>query len=263
MNEAVERAHVDGVLTAASLMVAAPAAGDAIERARRLPRLAVGLHLTLLEAAPAAPGALIPALLGPTGLLRTDMVALSIEIAARADVRRQLAFEIAAQFDAFAATGLPCDHVNAHKHFHVHPVIAAMVMREARARGIDCLRAPCEPTVVLRAIEPRTRPAPVVDRLAADWLRLRLRRAGFRTPDHVFGLAWTGAMTSDRVAGLLRRLPEGTCEIYSHPATSAGWPGAAPGYRFADELAALLGSEARQAMADGEVASGGYRAMLV
>jgi predicted glycoside hydrolase/deacetylase ChbG (UPF0249 family) len=37
VNEAVERAHLHGVLTAASLMVAAPAARDAVARARRLP----------------------------------------------------------------------------------------------------------------------------------------------------------------------------------------------------------------------------------
>ena len=45
VNEAVERAHTDGILTAASLMVGAPAARDAIARARSLPRLRVGLHL--------------------------------------------------------------------------------------------------------------------------------------------------------------------------------------------------------------------------
>ena len=45
VNEAVERAHTDGVLTHASLMVAGPAAADAVARARRLPGLRVGLHL--------------------------------------------------------------------------------------------------------------------------------------------------------------------------------------------------------------------------
>jgi len=46
VNDAVEAAHRDGVLTAASLMVAAPAARDAVERARRLPSLRVGLQAT-------------------------------------------------------------------------------------------------------------------------------------------------------------------------------------------------------------------------
>ncbi|WP_297836130.1 ChbG/HpnK family deacetylase, partial [Pseudomonas sp.] len=42
VNQAVEQAYRSGVLRAASLMVAAPAAADAVERARRMPGLAVG-----------------------------------------------------------------------------------------------------------------------------------------------------------------------------------------------------------------------------
>ena len=44
VNEAVEQAHREGILTAASLMVSAPAAADAVARARRLPSLRVGLQ---------------------------------------------------------------------------------------------------------------------------------------------------------------------------------------------------------------------------
>ena len=52
INEAVEQAFTGGVLTAASLMVGQPASGDAVERARRLPGLRVGLHVTLTGARP-------------------------------------------------------------------------------------------------------------------------------------------------------------------------------------------------------------------
>jgi len=55
VNEAVESAHRDGILTAASLMVAEPAARDAVERARRLPQLAVGLHLVVVDGRPVSP----------------------------------------------------------------------------------------------------------------------------------------------------------------------------------------------------------------
>ena len=43
------RRIADGILTAASLMVSAPAAADAVARARRMPTLRVGLHLVLVE----------------------------------------------------------------------------------------------------------------------------------------------------------------------------------------------------------------------
>ncbi|MFZ1099115.1 MAG: ChbG/HpnK family deacetylase, partial [Steroidobacteraceae bacterium] len=44
VNDAVEIGHRRGILTAASLMIGAPAAADAVARARRLPTLRVGLH---------------------------------------------------------------------------------------------------------------------------------------------------------------------------------------------------------------------------
>jgi hypothetical protein len=92
---------------------------------------------------------------------------------------------------------------------------------------------------VLAQIEPGTR-GPASERFLARWLSLRARRAGLRAPDQVFGLAWSGAMSASRVAGLLGHLEPGTTEIYLHPATSDEFVGSAPGYRYADELAALL-----------------------
>ena len=47
-------------------------------------------------------------------------------------------------------------------------------------------------------------------------------------------------MTKSRMAGLLAHLPDGLTEIYFHPATSNSFSGAAPGYRYTDELAALV-----------------------
>jgi hypothetical protein len=68
----------------------------------------------------------------------------------------------------------------------------------------------------------------------------RVRRAGLRSPDSVFGLAWSGAMSAARLDGLLRHLPVGSTEIYLHPATRDGFTGCAPGYRYTDEFAALI-----------------------
>jgi predicted glycoside hydrolase/deacetylase ChbG (UPF0249 family) len=65
VNEAVERAHVDGILTAASLMVAGEGAADAVERAKRLPNLGVGLHVVLVDGQPMLPPEQIPRWSGP------------------------------------------------------------------------------------------------------------------------------------------------------------------------------------------------------
>ncbi len=234
-------------------MVAGHAAADAVERARRLPGLGVGLHLVLVEGRPMLPPDQVPGLVDSSGHFRTDMVASAIDMTFRPAVRRQLLAEIEAQFAAFAATGLPLDHVNAHKHFHLHPVIAGAVLNIGKRYGMKAMRAPVEPREVLERIEPgKARRDP-----AGPWaklLRRRLRRAGMAVPDQVFGLAWTGAMTADRVAALIATLPEGVSELYTHPATHGGWPGAATGYRYADEAAALTDPAVRQAAAGTQIA---------
>jgi hypothetical protein len=77
-------------------------------------------------------------------------------------------------------------------------------------------------------------------------------------PDQAFGLRWSGAMTTPRLAGLIRALPPGLSEIYLHPATRGGYPGSAPGYLYAEELAALISAESRQALAAAGVVRGGF-----
>jgi hypothetical protein len=74
----------------------------------------------------------------------------------------------------------------------------------------------------------------------------------------VFGLAWSGAFTRERVEAVLDRLPEGSTELYFHPATRGGFPGAAPGYRHADELAALTAPSVRQRAARPDIRRIGY-----
>jgi hopanoid biosynthesis associated protein HpnK len=253
VNAAIEAAHRDGVLTAASLMVGEPAMAEGVALARRNPGLAVGLHLTLTDGTPTLPPERIPALVQPNGRFRDDMAGLGLVLAVSAAARAQLRAEIAAQFAAFRATGLACDHLNAHKHFHLHPVIAGFAFAEAARHGIRAVRIPWEPPALVpgagRALYPLTR---LLRRLAA--------RHGLRAPDRVVGLRWSGAFTADRLAGILPRLPAGVTEVYLHPATAGGFPGAAPGYRYAEELAALLDPRVRAAAA--RFPTGGYTAML-
>jgi hopanoid biosynthesis associated protein HpnK len=250
VNEAVEQAHRDGILTAASLMVSAPAAADAVARARRLPSLRVGLHLVMVEAWPTLPPSALSDLVGADGLIRSDMGRLGLDLALKASARRQLAAEIEAQFQAYRATGLPLDHVNAHKHFHVHPLIAGLVLAAGKRHGMRALRVPRETRAVLRAAEPGADPKAALD--SAPWaalLAVRARQAGLLIPDRTLGLAWSGAMTPARVAGLLRHLPDGLTELYTHPATGGGFPGEAPGYAYPAERDALIAPETLAAAA--------------
>ena len=240
VNDAVEETHRGGILTAASLMVAAPFAADAVARAKAMPGLRVGLHLVLVDGKPILPPATVPDLVDASGNFRNDMARAGASMFFRRKVAAQLEHEIAAQFEAFRATGLRLDHVNAHKHFHLHPTIASLMLKIGRDFGVKAARVPLEPRKVLRRIEPL--PASGVSLITAPFarhLRRRFARAGIGSPAQVFGLAWSGAMTAPRLRGLIENLPDGLSEIYLHPATG-DYPGSAPGYAYAAERAALL-----------------------
>ncbi len=220
-----------------------------------MPGLHVGLHLVVIEGP-----AILPSPIAPGGQFGSDQLRLGIDYFFRPAVRRRLRAEIAAQFAAFAATGLRLDHANAHKHMHLHPTVGRMLIEEGRPHGLRAIRVPAEPPDVM---QPWNGPPDFGTRALHRWtglLRRQARRAGLVTNDHVFGLSWTGHMTADRVLPLLRQLPSGLSEIYFHPATEAD---AAirtlmPTYEHAAELAALTDPAVKAALAEGGLAPATY-----
>jgi chitin disaccharide deacetylase len=258
VNDAVEAAHRGGILTAASLMVAAPAAADAIARARCLPSLRVGLHLVLLEGRPVLPPSALPHLTNDDGVFPTSPAALGMVIACSRAARRELAAEITAQFAAFRDSGLPLDHCNAHKHFHLHPLVGELIAAIGGRFDLRAVRLPLEPAAVLRKVARGgyTAAAAITVPFAMA-LRRRLATAGLATADRVFGLRWSGHMTRERLAPLIRHLPDGVSEIYLHPATGP-YPGSARGYRYREEFEALVAPEVIAACRDSRVRLGGF-----
>jgi hopanoid biosynthesis associated protein HpnK len=250
VNEAVESAHRGGVLTAASLMVGAAAVQDAAQRARALPGLRVGLHLTLADGHSVLPRPQIPDLVDADQRFHDNMVGAGWRFFALPGVRTQLAAEIRAQFAAFARLGLTLDHLDAHKHFHLHPTVLSLALAIGRDFGLRAVRVPAEPRLLLT-------------RLLSPWLalmRARLRRAGMACNDQLYGLAASGAMNEARLLKILAALPPGVSEIYLHPAMLSGSAITASmsDYRHRDELEALLSPAVRAALTDPGMRLGGY-----
>ncbi len=245
INEAVEDAHVNGILTAASLMVTGDAVDDAVERARRLPGLSVGLHVTLVDGRPALPPAVIPDLVEADGRFTHRLVALGTLIYLDRRVRRQVTAELRAQFERFRATGLPLGHIDAHHHYHLHPTVFDLVLELAVEFGVPAIRVPWEPPL----ISWRAHRDGAGRRLAnglfhlrrAQRMRRRARKAGLITNDRVFGVNDSGAMDVQRLGAFLAALPDGLSEVYCHPATR-GWDERPmpPRYRCVDEYQALI-----------------------
>lgn len=240
VNRAVLRAHREGVLSSASLMAGGAAALDAVAVARACPGLRVGLHLVLADGAAVLPPRLIPDLVDTSGRFGARMVNDGFRFFLLPRVRRQLAAEIRAQFEAFAATGLVLDHVNAHKHFHLHPTVLSLILGIGRDFGLRAVRLPYEDGL------------PAWLRPWLLLLRARLRAAGIAHNDYLVGLRLSGRFDEDALLAALQRLPPaGVGELYLHPALESGAAIAASmaGYRHADEFAALVSPRVAQARA--------------
>lgn len=232
VNEAIERAHSEGILSTTSLMVGGAAAGDAVQRARRLPELKVGLHLVVSRDRSVLSPAEIPDLVDGQGRFADNLVRAGVRYYFRPAVRSQLEHEVRAQFEAFRRTGLPLDHVNAHNHMHLHPTVLGLILEVGREYGLDAVRVPHEPFLPSwRATRERFLGRLLGSVFLTPWLALmrrRLRRAGVHCNDYVFGLNDSGRMVTDRVLGYMAHLPEGVSEIYFHPAVSGSTEDDAP-----------------------------------
>jgi hopanoid biosynthesis associated protein HpnK len=245
VNEAVERAHREGVVRTASLMVGAPAAADAIARARRLPDLHVGLHLVLVSGRALLPPERIPLLVDRDGAFSSDQARAGVRYFFTPGIRAQLEAEIRAQFAAFAETGLRLDHVNAHRHMHVHPTVFGMLLRIGREYGAPPIRIPREPSAPWWLL---------------PWLALmsaRARAAGVAHNRYILGMHDTGAMRRERLLAHLRALPPGVTELYFHAAT-AHWDGIDPAlahYALEEEFAALIDPEVVAAVRAPQIAA--------
>ena len=221
INEAVVRAHREGILTSASLMVNGAAGGEAVALARENPRLGVGLHLTLLCGKSALPPEKIPGLVNPQGEFSNRPVGVGMRYFFKRSLRGQLRAEIHAQFDKFRATGLPLDHVNGHLHLHLHPTVFQILMEDAASLGIQRLRLTRDCLSRSRRMTRGYWFYRVSHAAIYEWLSRRARRPlqqrGIRHAQITFGLLQNARVDEEYFLQLLPELPPGDSELYSHP----------------------------------------------
>ena len=221
VNEAVVRAHREGILTTASLMVNEPGFDEAVKLAKENPRLGAGLHLTLLLGHPALPPEKIPGLVNARGEFSNSPAGAGMNYFFKRGLRGQLRAEIHAQFEKFHATGLPLDHVNGHLHLHLHPVIFNILMEDAEKLGIRHLR-------LTRDCFSRSRKISrghffykifhaAIFAMLSGRARKTLGQKNIRHTQITFGLLQNARVDEDYILKLLPELPPGDSELYSHP----------------------------------------------
>jgi hopanoid biosynthesis associated protein HpnK len=221
INEAVIRAHREGILTSASLMVDEVGFDEAIKLAKGNPKLGVGLHLTLLQGHSTLPPEKIPGLVNARGEFSNSPIGVGLNYFFKLNLREHLRAEIHAQFEKFHATGLPLDHVNGHLHLHLHPAIFKILMEDSEKLGIRHLRLTRDCLVRSRRMSRghffyRIFNAAIFEMLSSR-ARKTLDQKKIRHAQITFGLLQNARVDEDYILKLLPELPPGDSELYSHP----------------------------------------------
>lgn len=247
INEAVIRAHRNGVLTTASLMVNEPAFEEAVTLAKENPRLGVGLHLTLVCGTSALPQREIPGLVDAHKQLSNNAVSAGCRYFFSSKLKQQLTAEIDAQFTKFHATGLRLDHVNGHLNIHLHPVIFDILMANSEKWGIKHLRLTRDSlreNVKLSAGHWAYRCShAIIYKLLSHRSRSMLARKRILHTSRVFGLLQNARVDEEFILKLMPRLPAGDSELYSHPSLD----------EFKHEFDALLSERVKSAIRDCDI----------
>ena len=235
-------------------MVSATAANDAITQAKNLPELNVGLHLVLSNGKATLPASEIPALVNSKGDFETNQVSSGIKMFFSAEAKTQLEKEIRAQFEAFKVTGLRLDHVNAHKHMHLHPTVFDLIIRIGKDYRLTAIRIPNEPpleSIINNKKERLQRNLrwiffkPFVSRM-----KKKCGINNIKFNDTIYGLHDCGHMNIDKLIRIIPHILDGITEIYTHPATER-WDDidpAANDYEFEAEYKALIHARIKRAV---------------
>jgi predicted glycoside hydrolase/deacetylase ChbG (UPF0249 family) len=212
LDAGILRAHREGIVTSATVLVMGPSAQEAVARARAQ-GLALGVHLALCtRLPPAAPASHVPTV-APGGRLRGGWANFARAWLTGRVRREELEWELAAQVRRARALGAEVDHLDAHQHLHllpgVRPLVEALAQREGlplrwpdRLPRMSWLRAP-GPAVktsllsLLARIAPGPRPG--VRRVSAG------------------GIFEAGQLTESALLSLLESLPPGDFELGCHP----------------------------------------------
>jgi hopanoid biosynthesis associated protein HpnK len=221
VNEAVIRAHRDGILTTASLMVNEPGFDEAVKLAKENPNLGVGLHLTLLHGHSALPPEKIPGLVNARGEFSNSPIGVGINYFFKRDLREQLRAEIHAQFEKFHATGLKLDHVNGHLHLHLHPTIFKILIADSEKLGITHLRLTRDCLARSRKMSSgylfyKISHATIFEMLSSRARKI-LSQKKIKHAQITFGLLQDSRVDEDYILKLLPELPDGDSELYAHP----------------------------------------------
>lgn len=141
VNHAVVKAHNEGALTNASLLVSCKYFADAVQLAReKAPQLKLGLHINLTGGRPVLPAAQVPNLVNSEGKFSCGPVGLLVKTILKPTILKEIAAEIEAQINKLQEAGIVIAHFDGHHHVQMIPGIFPIVLKLAEKYGVKYVR---------------------------------------------------------------------------------------------------------------------------
>ncbi len=233
IDEGIFRAHGEGIVTSATVLVTGPSAKEAVRRANEQ-GLPLGVHLCLCtHLSPAAPPDQVRHL-APQGRFRRDWLQFSRAFALRSIPKEEIDLELRAQLARMRELGGKPDHLDAHQHLHLLPGVRPLVERIAAEEGLP-LRWPLERPRARWLFSPKAAArSAVLSALAYPW------RDGVARKVRSVGVFEAGRLDEAALLEVIRTLGDGDWELGCHPGYQAEVP-EQPGWKYGweAELAAL------------------------
>lgn len=224
VNAGVMRGFRDGIITSATIMANGRAFQDAVDSAKKSPKLGIGCHLVLVDGVSVETPSAIPSLADSEGNLPATVAVLTSRLLSGAVRGEDIGRELRAQITKVLNAGINPTHLDSHKHTHSHPRIMEQVVRVAGEFGIRRVRSPFENAGALLksafadgwgSLKQST--MALAARTGARRFQKLARAHGIRTPDHFWGVAATGRLNRESILSMLRSMPEGVNELMCHP----------------------------------------------
>ncbi len=218
VNRGIVQAHKDGVLTSATIMVSMPSADEAVEAARSLSGLGVGVHLNLTEGRPVSEDVSVRCLLDSNGCFAYSPSKLAL-MSVFGKVKRAIRAEFAAQIQWFIDRGIRPTHLDSHKHIHCFPTLFTIVCELAGQFDVSAVRFAFEPGWISR--KPWPAPGdngPKRARKVRFMARInRLQNRSLLKTDALLGVAHTGKIDVGFFEAVVRDKRILTAEVMTHP----------------------------------------------
>jgi len=244
VNTGILRAHLNGLVTSASIIPNGAAFEHAIELRNTTPTLDVGVHLTLVDETPVLDASGVSSLVGDDGKLLPGAGAFVRKYLTGRILPAQVEAELDAQICKVKDRGIDITHLDGHQHLHTLPTIFRTVVALARKHNIAAVRIPNE-RLSWYMLGEVARYKRLAELMILKFFCHLAKDVNVLRPDRFAGFFYGGGLTKEHLRTVLENLPEhGGCELMCHPGLPdlerryQHW-----GYQWERELEALTDPE--------------------